>query len=169
VESPSDAASTHTQDAAEQQALEEEESKKGRGGKKGAKKGNKAKAVLFSWDQKVEIARSELEEVKKDAVETERNSLRMIDTLKVRRRRVCVAVGVGISISVGVGIGVGVGSVARSVSARVPCFQHRYWVSRVGCWVCDAGVRRRRRCRYRGVAVVTAGGAGANGCAHRRA
>ena len=40
--------------------------------------------MALTWDQKVDIARGELEEIKKDAVETERNSVRMIDTLKVR-------------------------------------------------------------------------------------
>ena len=71
------------QDAAEQMSLEEDEGRKGRLGKKAPKKA-KSKPVALTWDQKVDIARGELEEIKKDAVETERNSVRMIDTLKVR-------------------------------------------------------------------------------------
>jgi hypothetical protein len=63
-------------------AVEEDEGRKGRLGKKTQKK-TKAKPVALTWDQKVDIARGELEEIKKDAVETERNSVRMIDTLKV--------------------------------------------------------------------------------------
>ena len=70
------------QDASEQLALEEDEGRKGRLGKKMQKK-SKAKPVALSWDRKVDIARGELEEVKKDAVDTEQNSVRMIDTLKV--------------------------------------------------------------------------------------
>ncbi len=44
----------------------------------------KARPSSLTWEQKIEIARGELEEVKKDAVDTERNSMRMIDTLKAR-------------------------------------------------------------------------------------
>lgn len=57
--------------------------------KKGAKK-NKSKPVTLTWEQKLEIAKSELEAVKKDATETEKNSVRMIDTLKVSSACVCV-------------------------------------------------------------------------------
>lgn len=71
----------HMPDASEQMAVEEDEGRKGRLGKKTQKK-TKAKPVALTWDQKVDIARGELEEIKKDAVETERNSVRMIDTLK---------------------------------------------------------------------------------------
>ena len=63
-------------------SAEDDEGKRGRLGKKGAKRG-KAKPLVLTWDQKLEIARGELEEVKKDAVDTEKNAVRMIDTLKV--------------------------------------------------------------------------------------
>jgi hypothetical protein len=62
---------------------EEEDGKRGRLGKKGATKRAKAKPTALTWDHKLEIARSELEEIKKDAVDTEKNAVRMIDTLKV--------------------------------------------------------------------------------------
>ncbi len=68
------------QNASEQMNAEEDEIRK-KLGKKTIKKG-RAKPVALTWDQKLDIARGELEEIKKDAVETERNSVRMIDTLK---------------------------------------------------------------------------------------
>jgi hypothetical protein len=64
-------------------SAEEEDGKRGRLGKKGGKRGQRSKPQVLSWDQKLEIARGELEEVKKDAVDTEKNAVRMIDTLKV--------------------------------------------------------------------------------------
>jgi hypothetical protein len=69
----------------------EDASKKARGAKK-SKKG-KSKPVVLTWEQKLEVAKTELEQVKKDGLETEKNSVRMIDTLKVRlAARACALV-----------------------------------------------------------------------------
>ena len=71
----------HVQDA--DSLLEAEEATRKARGKKLGKKG-KARPTNVTWEQKLEIAKAELDQVKKDAVETEKNSIRMIDTLKVR-------------------------------------------------------------------------------------
>jgi hypothetical protein len=62
----------------------EEAARKARSKKLGGKKGKNKAVTTVTWEQKLEIAKSELEQVKKDALETEKNSIRMIDTLKVR-------------------------------------------------------------------------------------
>jgi hypothetical protein len=61
----------------------EEAARKARSKKPGGKKGKNKAITTVTWEQKLEIAKSELDQVKKDAVETEKNSIRMIDTLKV--------------------------------------------------------------------------------------